>query len=510
MTQTFYFPPLLQGPGASFVPSQVLNRFKEIPPPYEPYECRHRTGVSLQFGPRISSLWSFENIRDLQTCFQGLFLDPGDSSLQCLETDPEKVQEVVKILEGSGFAVYQSRIPLDIATRDHAPDKIRNQWPEDTTHWISAGASGTALSRMLSARLAKMISPERGDLLFPNTLKIAGRCFQKGDQEIDESLSLLFRRKINQGEILHAFSVPVEGFRMGYLEFEKAGSRGIRITGRVVTEEGRLAADFNLGIPSVPCSGKPWIAHLWSMNASIPGIHLGRYLHQQFIPFLMHLGVNAIKLDAGGQGRSVWPHYGYNFMDLENYNGSGHYNPREKDFSSAAETRDLIKTELLDFISSRELALSPSRAKKLSEIQEAWDVANFELIPRDEIGRRFLLSFKGILKYILWLSPDNPGLARLYRGSTPEEWDHLSPALRDELFNHFTEHRVMPQIMTSDEDHALHLLERVKTWRHAGRLSGENREDPRIQEVLKMIYKERWKNAPLALWFLREYKKLNL
>jgi GNAT superfamily N-acetyltransferase len=254
------------------------------------------------------------------------------------------------------------------------------------------------------------------------------------------------------------FSLPLENYRVATVTILQDVDRPVRIVGEIRNANKRVGF-VGMKVPSVPPLGSPWVAKVEVINVDPKHqrLGIGSRLHVRAARFLHDRGVHAMDADAMEDAGLFCVFNGFR-VDRAIYEDVVAEFVEDMRRAEVEVTEDLIRTQLLH----------PDA--NLAELAALKDIKG------RGIGREFLkgLFSKRYLPVRFGLSPDNMSWLRLLsnlhrdgpsRKIAPLEWESLQPATRERLISNvdFVGGNV-PNLMSSDREHAFHLLERLTNW----------------------------------------------
>jgi hypothetical protein len=356
-----------------------------------------------------------------------------------------------------GLIVHFAAIPRQRIAHSVNSDSSRELF------WLVANNGGNEITRILEG--LRDITTDHGLRIGAKKLSNIQvvRTGETSDNEQvlkSDSLALLTRECIGQAVSLHelaaACHIDRPGFHLQKLALKPHNDGGLSISGVINNDTGKEIGRFSRHLPKPPKPGELWIAKgngFYIPDKNNQRREIGRRMTQRFLAFLYHLGVDALELKAGGAGAYVWPRMGFDFADED--------------------TRDQMIRDFRQYLSDREIFLSPDKETELDAIRHSWELADFQRKDGRSVGEAFLVHYgtkrkdkDSSYRVRFWLRPDYPGWIKLLKGLYPPAWDKLSDATRSELLNYFFNHNDVYSILMSDKKHAEHILERINNWFH--------------------------------------------
>lgn len=283
---------------------------------------------------------------------------------------------------------------------------------------------------------------------------------QKSD--LLDLLSRHFGSPVTQQTLHQLFGLNQENCRIASVDIRREGQGRLRIAGEIRHENDR-GGFFGMIIPPMPESGSPWTAKVEAISVVKGRLGIGSALLYRVALFLHEMGVHAMEANAMEGAGLFCVFNGFRI-------GKSLYEDLVTEFVGAMREKgvaisdDKIRTQLLD------------RESNLAEL------AAFE-VGGKRVGREFLnaLFSRKYLPVKFELSADKQSwlrlLSNLHRNQknflvVPSEWDGAGAAwqgLRSEtrmmLLSGaaFVGGNVL-HLMSSDRDHAVHLVERLNNW----------------------------------------------
>ncbi len=369
-----------------------------------------------EFGKLVTELWRLPRAEArglLHRWTQPTKGGHAASEIHCFFSDQRKAEEAIRRLSEQGFDIRYALIPDRLWSTDTAePDP---NTPVKTAYWITGRQSSIPLLRWSREFGRSEGGPvvERLDLLERTGIA-------QDDPEVAGLLQELFGRPIAVDEFLNGFATDVPGYVTRQVRIGRWGTTGVSLYSEIATQEGELAAQLSGWLPNIPPPGMPWIAWGDDLNEALSrtvgperiaqhfGQGIGRRAMQKILSFLYLIGVNAMEMEARGQGVSFMPRIGFDF--------------------ASPEIRDRFRQAFQTYLRGAGIFLSPQKEEDLQYLRHAWQFLDFQDDKGVEIGRNFFDLFSGKLGYSLrlrfQLSYNYAGWKRLWAkqlAPSPEE-----------------------------------------------------------------------------------------
>ncbi len=328
-----------------------------------------------RFGKIVHKLWklpSEEARAFLQACTAGQI---DEQVVQVIASTGAKAAGFEKALKKAGFHVRSAAIPPGLLPAQH-PGSVES-------HWI------------VGFRSKPHTQIPTGDE------NLNGADLPIGELDLGgKSLHELFGRPMPEASIHKAFGTEVPGFVTRRVELAPHKDGGVSLMSEITTTEGALAARLTGWIPEPPEPDKAWIGWGHALDTSMEHMRrgIGRRAMQRILVFLRDLGLDALDMDARGQGVHFMPHIGFDFISPEDR--------RQALLAFAKYCRDFS------------LSLPPQKRLEMMALRHAWEIVNFQLDNGQQLGREFMdyygRSCGGRLRLRFYLSPTYPGWNRLF------------------------------------------------------------------------------------------------
>jgi hypothetical protein len=277
----------------------------------------------------------------------------------------------------------------------------------------------------------------RGD--WPRLLRVLSEHF--GSEVTRESLADLLR-------------LPLADYRIGAVEIRRDDRGNLRFAGEIRRHRERVGY-FGMLVPPAPPRGHPWAVKVEAISIVHARLGIGSRLLARVAHFLHRRGVHAMTADAmDGAGLFCV------------FNG----------FRLGKSLYEEIVGEFVQDAARRGVEIPPEEIRRLLDREaNLAELAAFEW-REERIGRDFLqrLFTQRYLPVKFELSADKQSWLRLLSNLRrndpnavvlPPEWEGLTPATRRLLLDGvgFVGGNVA-RFMSSDRDHAAHLVERLNNW----------------------------------------------
>lgn len=370
--------------------------------PYFPSELvTERGDLFTEFGKVVAQLWR-EDAPGARPLFREWLLDPErpgrNMEKRFLTASPGQAAAVADLFSRNGLIVRQALVPGYL---------FRSGEETEMVHWLVARPGASPVTRLIDSLV------RAGEPPLPDSFTISGHTVTgRDDAGAAKLLQGLFGRPVTINQILRAVSIDLPHYRLDQLRIEspsadKRHEQGIVIIGgQIVTDTGEPASEFYRVIHPATEPGTLWIASGSGHNYANPerfAAHtrqgIGRQVHQRFLAFLYHLGVDALELSVTLAGAYVWPRIGFDFIDER--------------------IQQAMKVRFREYLYQHNIPLSPEKEKEWLAIQHAWELADFQLEDGRPVGKEFLLHYgetkKRDFSTRFWLRPDYPGWGRLFK-----------------------------------------------------------------------------------------------
>lgn len=263
-----------------------------------------------------------------------------------------------------------------------------------------------------------------------------------------ESLGLYFGSTFAWDSFMNVFRLPQDGYRVSTVVLKSEGHSDLHLEG-ILRRRAERAGFFGMTIPRPPARGSSWVAKVDSIYIHDKRKGLGSRLLLGIAKFLFDAGFTALDADAAQDA-------GLFCVD----NG----------FKASRSLYESIVEEFEAGLREKGISLTPDQRIRLLEKGNLANLAAFTIDGRAE-GREFLRRRfqRGQLPVRFWLDADNASWLRLLNRTCDErpfplEWESLQPGTRSLLTYNLGYLGSVPRILSSDSDHADHLLERLNNW----------------------------------------------
>ncbi|HSA58920.1 MAG TPA: hypothetical protein VLJ37_04475 [bacterium] len=267
-------------------------------------------------------------------------------------------------------------------------------------------------------------------------------------------LSDHFGSEVTQESLSELFRIPHKDYRIGSVMIRRDDRGNLRFAGEIRRRRDRVGF-FDMLVPPAPPRGRAWSVKVEAISLIHTRLGIGSQLLARVARFLHGRGVHAMTADAMENAGLFCVFNGFRL-------GKALYEEIVGEFVQDASRRGVeIPQEQIRRLLDREANLA--------------ELAAFEW-RGERIGRDFLqgLFMRKYLPVKFELSADKQSwlrlLSNLHRSQPdklvlPLEWESLSDATRRMLLDGVgLVGGNVPHLMSSDRDHAVHLMERLNNW----------------------------------------------
>lgn len=337
-----------------------------------------------------------------------------------------------------------------------------------TSQTLSAVFSSSTLERARELGRPRVESPavrtlER--LMGPNGERDEGRTapvffmdgtrvHANGRSKLLEMFSKHFGSEVTQQELNAVFRVPQKEFRIAAVD-SRLDLRGyLRIAGEIRKDAERVGY-FGMSIPPVPPLGNPWAVKVEAISIVAKRVGIGSQLLARLALFLHGRGVHTMNADAMEDAGLFCVFNGFR-LEKSLY---------EEIVHEFIADQKRLKVDLpMEHV--RRLLDRDANLAELATFEWAGKRSGREFLQRRFTEKYLPVRFELSADKQSWLRL----LSNLHRNDpdqklAPNEWDGLSDATRQLLYSGvlFVGGNV-PHFMSSDKDHAAHLMERLNNW----------------------------------------------
>jgi hypothetical protein len=308
--------------------------------------------------------------------------------------------------------------------------------------------------------------------IYPTVVRGSGRTgpvfLQEGSivhfHQMDDLLgrvSAHFGSEISRNAWNDLFVLPHKDYRVATVDIRFQEQGLLRIFGLIRHGQTNVGT-FSMSVPQVPPIGNPWTVKVETISIIHKRVGIGTQLLARLALFLHQRGVHAMRADARDEAGLFCAFNGFQ-LERRSY---------EEIVGKFVREMELKRVE----ISKETVARLLDRDANLAELASV--EAGGHRVGRDFLGQLFMEQYP---KVFFELSADAPSWLRLLSNLqrtqgeksedgepeklAPLEWDALPPETRQLLYGGvlFVGGNV-PHLMSSDREHAIHVIERLNNW----------------------------------------------
>ncbi|HEX5037057.1 MAG TPA: hypothetical protein VFX30_07840 [bacterium] len=282
--------------------------------------------------------------------------------------------------------------------------------------------------------------------------------------QMDELLgrvSAHFGSEIGRDAWSDLFLLPHKDYRVATVDIRFQDQGLLRIFGLIRHGQTNVGT-FSMAVPHVPSIGNPWTVKVETISIIHKRVGIGTQLLARLALFLHQRGVHAMRADARDEAGLFCAFNGFQ-LERRSYEEIVGKFVREMEIKRVDISKETV-ARLLD------------RDANLAELASV--EAGGHRVGRDFLGQLFIEQYP---KVFFELSADAPSWLRLLSNLqrtqgeksgdgrpeklAPLEWDALPPETRQLLYGGvlFVGGNV-PHLMSSDREHAAHVIERLNNW----------------------------------------------
>lgn len=291
----------------------------------------------------------------------------------------------------------------------------------------------------------------------PPRISLNGRIL-RSEEQLPELLQVLkrhFGRDVERRQLELLIQLPVNGYCVNQVKIYWDEGKPLWMEGRISSTASRKqVGKFEISVPPAPADATNWTARIEDIGMKEEKDQqqgVGKHLLIRVLKFLYDMKLYALEVDARENASYFCSHMG---------------------FTTDRQTYQTLLARFEHYLDEKGHPLNGEEKYTLSQKEDLARLADFK-IEGQEVGKEFLLSSfrEEPLRVFFWLRSSYPGWVRIAHQidkqmlMAPPEWEGLGRAARQWLLEDNERYNgQMTKVMTSDEGHAQHLIERINNW----------------------------------------------